>query len=399
VPFYLKILILCSLILSISATSKAQDGKLIPSEISPVLTSTIKKNLALGGYGDIEFVQRINSNEFTAGKLDIHRFVMLMAYQFNPKVKMVTEIEFEHVKEVFVEQLFIDYKINKALNWRSGLILIPMGIINERHESNTFNGTLRPFVDKYIVPTTWREIGTGFHGNIIDASLRYQVYAVNGFSGYNGGAVLNGSNGLRSGRQKGAKSYISSPNLSSKIEYYGVPNLNIGLATYFGKTQSTAFNGIDKNDKEIVAAADSTRVGIAMLGVDARYLKNGWQLKAQGIYTNINNTIAYNKYTGTDLAAILLGYYVEAAYNVWHKNDEKKDEILPFVRYEVYNTHQKMETGYNINKSYNRSAITAGLTWKPNSLIAYKVDVQSLANQVEDANNELFFNAGIGFAF
>lgn len=370
-----------------------------PPEISPVLSTTLKKNLAIGGYGDIEYIQVLNADEFSIGELDIHRLVLLMAYQFNPKVKMVTEIEFEHVSEVFVEQIFVDYKINQALNWRSGLILIPMGIINERHESNTFNGAIRPFVDKYMVPTTWREIGTGFHGNIIDASLRYQAYIVNGFNGYNGSAKLNGSNGLRSGRQKGAESYISSPNLSSKIEYYGIPNLNIGLAGYFGKTQTTALNGIDKSNEALVAAADSTRVGLSMLGLDARYLKKGFQMKAQVIYTNINNTIAYNTYTGSDLAANLFGYYIEAAYNVLQKNDEIKDELLPFVRYETFNTHQKMETGFEINDSYNRSAITGGLTWKPNTLIAYKIDVQALNNQSEESETELFFNAGIGFAF
>ena len=59
-------------------------------------------------------------------------------------------------------------------------MLVPMGIINEYHEPTTFNGVERPLVEKYIVPTTWREIGAGVTGNIIPASIKYQAYIMNG---------------------------------------------------------------------------------------------------------------------------------------------------------------------------------------------------------------------------
>ncbi|MBK6964386.1 MAG: hypothetical protein IPH20_10735 [Bacteroidales bacterium] len=77
-----------------------------------------------------------------------------------------------------------------------------MGIVNEYHEPTTFNGVERPMVDNKISPTTWREIGFGLSGNIIEASIKYQAYVVNGFNGYNGAGTLNGKNGLRNGRQK-----------------------------------------------------------------------------------------------------------------------------------------------------------------------------------------------------
>ena len=40
-----------------------------------------------------------------------------------------------------------------------------MGIQNLYHEPPTFNGVERTNVDKYIVPTTWREIGVGINGS------------------------------------------------------------------------------------------------------------------------------------------------------------------------------------------------------------------------------------------
>ncbi|MDO9615560.1 MAG: hypothetical protein Q7J86_13675, partial [Bacteroidota bacterium] len=200
--------------------------------------------LTIGGYGEVHYHQPLSSETRRNGELDVHRMVMLFGYQFSDRTQFVTELEFEHVSEVYVEQAFLQHKLNKSINFRAGLLLIPMGVVNEYHEPTTFNGVERPLVDNKINPTTWREIGFGLSGTIQPANLKYQAYLVNGFNGYDGAAKLNGNNGLRSGRQKGASSYISSPNFTAKVEYYGIRGLNIGLSGYLGDTQSKLYNGI-----------------------------------------------------------------------------------------------------------------------------------------------------------
>ena len=67
-----------------------------------------------------------------------------------------------------------------------------------------------------LVPTTWREMGLGVYGRINSASLRYQAYVMNGFISYNGAYKLKGTNGLRSGRQKGAESVGSNANFAAR---------------------------------------------------------------------------------------------------------------------------------------------------------------------------------------
>jgi len=91
----------------------------------------------------------------------VHRLVIFIGHKFNDKLSFFSEIELEHVKEIYVEQAFLEYKLTSWMNLRGGLVLIPMGIVNEYHEPPTFNGVERPNLDKYIVPTTWREIGLG----------------------------------------------------------------------------------------------------------------------------------------------------------------------------------------------------------------------------------------------
>ncbi|PJB16098.1 MAG: hypothetical protein CO118_01095, partial [Flavobacteriales bacterium CG_4_9_14_3_um_filter_32_8] len=195
--------------------------------------------LTIGGYGQIDYNQPFNDTAKANGTLDVHRLVILLGYQFNDRVSFVTEIETEHVVELYVEQAFINYKVIEPFSIRAGLMLIPMGIINEYHEPPTFNGVERPNLDNTIVPSTWREIGAGFTGNIDKLSIKYQAYVVNGFMGYNGAGTLRGSDGFRKGRQKGAASTISSPNYSAKLDFYGITGLKIGAAAYVGETQST----------------------------------------------------------------------------------------------------------------------------------------------------------------
>ena len=124
----------------------------------------------------IDYNQELSQHNMVTGELDVHRMVLLFGYKFNDRTQFFTEIEYEHVQEVYVEQAFLDFKINNYIHFRGGLMLIPMGIVNEYHEPPGFNGVERPLVDKYIVPTTWREIGVGFTGNLPTATLKYQLY-------------------------------------------------------------------------------------------------------------------------------------------------------------------------------------------------------------------------------
>jgi len=356
------------------------------------------KGFTIGGYGQLDYNQPISSTTINNGTLDVHRLVMLFGYNFNDRLKFVSEIEYEHVKEVFVEQAFLQYKLNNYINLRGGLMLIPMGIINEYHEPPTFNGVERPMVDKYIAPTTWRELGLGLTGNIIEASLKYQLYVVNGFNGYDGNATLNGKNGLRKGRQKGADSYISSPNFTGKAEYYGIRGLNIGLSGYLGKTQSTAYDKLERNDDIAIKSADSTVVGVSMVGLDLRYQLKGLALRGQLIYSSLDNTTAYNQKLSSDLGSEMIGYYAEVAYDVFSLTDKFKSQLIPFVRYEVYDTHSKVEDNIVKNDAYYNTFITAGISWKITPKVVVKSDYQFYKSNSDNEYSQMF-NAGIGLMF
>ncbi len=354
-------------------------------------------NLTIGGYAEVHYNQPLGNSSTSNATLDVHRVVMLLGYQFNERTQFISEIEYEHVSEVYIEQAFLQYKISNGLNLRAGLLLAPMGIINEYHEPNTFNGVERPYIDKYIAPTTWREIGIGLAGTYLPANIRYQAYLMNGFNGYDGAAKFNGKDGLRKGRQKGAESYMSSPNIALKLEYFGIRNLNIGLSGYFGKSQSVLYDEVDES------IADSSVVNIAMLGADFRYANNGWQLKGQFYYNSLGNTKEYNEFTGSNgslntLGSSMIGYYAEIGYNLFRLSDQIKDELIPFVRYEAYDTQNTIDQGVVRSPSNAASILTSGLTWKITPKVAFKSDLQFVKKKSDDKSSTIF-NAGFGLMF
>ncbi|MBX2828695.1 MAG: hypothetical protein KTR22_11055 [Flavobacteriaceae bacterium] len=354
-----------------------------------ILSGNYGKAVTVGAYGELTYNQPEGDN----GELDVQRLVLLFGYKFNEKTQFVTEIELEHVEEVFVEQAFVNYAVGDNVSLRGGLMLVPMGIINEYHEPTTFNGVERPAVDNVIVPTTWRELGVGVTGRFPDASVTYQAYIFNGFKstasdGEDGvTGFLAGSSGLRGGRQKAIKSTVDSPTFSTKVEYYGLPGLRLGLSGYFGQTQAA----------DDVEEQDGANIGIAMVGLDARYAYQKFTARGQFVYSSLSDTDKYNALTGRDLGSALMGYYGEVGYNLLPLGAEQK--LFAFARYENYDTHASTEGDLVRNDAYNRTDITTGLSYHIAPGVVVKGDYQFRDNKVDGGDVKDRLNFGIGVWF
>jgi hypothetical protein len=147
-----------------------------------------------------------NKPQFRDGALDFHRFVLLVTHEFNPRMRFVSEIELEHGfvegledgGELELEQAYLDFLITRAFNVRAGMLLVPVGIINERHEPPVFHGVERPLVDTIIIPTTWFDVGAGIHGEV-GRGLRYRLYVMSPLNA----AEFSAEEGLRGAAQHG----------------------------------------------------------------------------------------------------------------------------------------------------------------------------------------------------
>ena len=163
-----------------------------------------RSGLSIGGYGEL-YYEAPTGDEDAPRTGDFLRFVTYFGYKFSDRIVMNTEIEFEHGNteenfegehgEVALEQGYLDFLVNEGVNVRAGEILVPMGFVNRIHEPPFFRGVARPEVERRLLPTTWRELGAGIHGEPTPG-LRYEAYVVNGLD-----AMGFGSSGIRGGRQ------------------------------------------------------------------------------------------------------------------------------------------------------------------------------------------------------
>lgn len=353
-------------------------------------------NLLMAAYGEVHFNQPFAENIQYNGSLDVHRQVLLFGYKFDSKTSFITEIEIEHIKEVYLEQAFLNYKAKPWLNLQAGLMLIPMGIVNEYHEPTTFNGVERPMINNVIIPTTWREIGAGIAGNLSDIGLRYQVYAVNGPLGYDNGPKLSGRKPIRGARQKGSQVTISDFDLSGRLTYYGIKGLNFGFSGYFGQTESSLFNNLNQDSTMLSRQADSSSIGINMISSDFRYQLKNFEARGEFIWMNLKNTNEYNAITDQDLGQTAYGYYAEVGYNIGSIFN-LKNKLVPFIRYSNYDTHHKVSTNQIRNLNYNNEVITTGISCFLNPNFVVKADYQKQKNGKNIASNT--FNAGVGYWF
>ena len=201
----------------VAGNARSQESESSPETASRPTTGPIS------GYMDFHFNDRQNEDPI----LDFHRFVLLFSHSFSDRIRFVAELELEHAVvsnetdgELELEQAYVDFLISRPFNLRAGMVLAPVGIINERHEPPVFHGVERPFVDTVIIPTTWFDAGVGVHGEF-GPGLRYRAYAMAPLDAIG----FSADEGLRDGRQKGAESNARRLAGTGRLEYVGSPGL------------------------------------------------------------------------------------------------------------------------------------------------------------------------------
>jgi hypothetical protein len=341
----------------------------------------------LSGYMDFHF----NKGDGEDPVLDFHRFVLLLSHAFSPRLRFVGELELEHAfvegleesGELELEQAYIDFLLSRRLNLRAGMLLMPVGIINERHEPPVYNGVERPFVDTVIIPSTWFDVGAGIHGEIA-AGVRYRAYVVAPLNALE----FSAEEGIRGGRQKGSEANVRNVAYTGRLEYLGVRGLTLGASFWAGESSFEA---------------PRLDTGVRLGEVDARFRRDRLELRGQFAVVNIGDAARLNDALGRAIGVIpniaeqLRGFYGEAAYRVWNAGSPR--DLVAFVRYENFDTQYRMPEGLLPAKEFDRDAWVLGLTYYPDPDIAVKADYVRLRNQSGLIPQRHFVNLGLGWWF
>ena len=343
----------------------------------------------LSGYMEIH----LNKVENLPTQADLHRFVLMVGHSFSDRLKFWSEVEVEHAfveggeesGEVAVEQAYIDLLVNRRVNVRAGMVLAPIGILNERHEPPTFHGVERTFVDTFIIPTTWRDVGAGVFGDL-GRGFSYKAYLVPGLDA----TGFSAEEGIAEGRQQGGHADASDPAVTGRLEYR-----RAGLTAGASLWRGGAGFGLIRLDIETPEVAVSS--------LDARFRRGRYEMRGQWSTVNISEAADLNRalqiHTGLspNIASRLLGVYGEGAMRI--SPDSWAHEVAVFGRYEIFDTQNKMPAGYLPLEQFRRSAFVTGVTYYPDPDVAFKMDFSHERNKSSVVNAPWRINLGVGWWF
>jgi hypothetical protein len=356
-----------------------------------------KKGVSIGGYGELLYQSFSGSHEDGSPSgltptVDLARAVLYFGYKFDDHFVFNSEIEYEHAVtasdkegETEVEFAYLDWMSGKrAFNARAGLMLIPVGLINQLHEPPVFLGTRRPDVETVILPSTWREIGFGAWGDA--GPFSYRLYLVNGLN-----AEGFAADGLREGSQEGSNALARNFAFTGRLDYTGLPGVFLGASFFTGNS----------GQGQVTPAGDSfdARTTFVDFHLDARWrgasFRALWAQSTVGDAATINqvNDLVGNESVGKRQE----GWYAEVGFDVLSLVPRSRMSLTPFARYEAWDTQASVPDGYARNPENDVTQWTAGLVFKPIPQVVLKFDGQWRKNAAKTGVNQV--NVALGYEF
>ena len=246
-------------------------------------------------------------------------------------------------------------------------MLVPVGFINEIHEPPTFYGVERNVINKYIIPTTWREGGAGILGNY-ESGISYDFIVHSG---------LDGGTDIRGGRQKVAEAKANNLASTARVKYTGISGLELAGTLQYqdDMTQDT-----------------SDDIGSAtMLSGHVRWNVADFTLTA--LYTQWDIDVASTASAEDQAKDVQNGGYIEVSYKITPK-------------WGIFARQNEWDNGGQGDTS--RSQTDVGFNYWPHEKVVLKADYQIQSDyQKFDSNSSTItdvagfdgFNLGVGYMF
>ena len=335
-----------------------------------------KSPLSIGGYGKMDYYHKSNEGSDNGSNIDVYRFIPYIGYKFTDNIILNVELEFEHggAKEgatgdgyVIVEFMYLDFLFNDNFNLRLGNQLMPMGLINERHEPTLFTTVQRPNTSKKLIPSTWHENGVMAYGNITE-DLSYKVGAFSALQLERG--IGEGNDWLRDSRlgsfraDNGAGEDVGLAGVL-RVDYTGINGLMVGASTYI--------------DSSLVMA-------------DVHFDYNKDAFRTYGVYTQTNRS---KTVLGEPEKA--KGGFINVGYDMLSLI--KSENKMPvFVQYETVSAQDAITGGAGLDSV---DSITVGINYFPHPQVVLKADyaMHKDNSKAADVDEQDVFSLSMGFIF
>lgn len=365
------------------------------------------------GYGETHW----QAPEGDVATVDQHRFVIGVHSEIADWIHLNAEIDFEHAaSKMEFEFAYIDVLWKESLNFRSGIMLMPMGNLNEFHEPNRFYSVERPDFHKYIIPTTWQQAGAGIFGS--SGNTSYRFYVTNAIISLDGGESsdidreLKDSDFIRSGRGmiggNGKSLVVGDIAFTGRIEHKTTAG-QLGFSFYTG--DSTA-GKIDEGGRVSLVVADFQGKRGALdydIGIAKGWIEDTKEINAQaGLLTGAAGAIVADGDTPSEAFGFLFTLAVHVPELMGKKTVH---DFIPFVQYQRVAPEDEPGEGLTVtaaNEKNNYDVLVVGAAYKPHPNVAFKAgwrtnyyDGTEDATPVpgESGTSKTYFEFGLGYQY
>lgn len=365
------------------------------------------------GYGELHFNHRPDSGRT---EIDQHRFVVGIHALLTDWIHLNAEIDYEHAaQELEFELAHLDFLLDPKFNVRAGVMLLPVGLLNEFHEPNLFWSVERPQFQSKIIPTTWSGAGAGLFGTPFEG-VNYRLYAVNsvqsvrpaGFStgGGSGGSGGQGgrfrsSSGIRSGRQQINELIAEDFAAVGRLELTRLyPGLQLGFSFYTGDTTHGLLPG-DEGGR------------ILLLEGDVKYRAQWFEMNASIANIDIDDASALNAFCASsagdcseDIPDNIFGWNVQAGVHLPQLlGMNTSHDLVPWFMFERIKPQDSVPDSTARTPGVNFDVYTWGLVYLPIPEVAVKMDYQHFifenadfgAGKADRSKDQ--FNIGIAYMY
>jgi hypothetical protein len=373
----------------IESLKNAQQPKATTTDVAAVPSQTYglgvaaskvyraEQGVSFGGYGEFAYGKQRGS----LARADVLRAVLYAGYKFSNRALFNSELEVENAStevggNVNVEFAYLDYLLKPIANVRAGLVLMPVGLINEQHEPTAYLGARRPLTETVIIPATWSELGAGVFGDA--GRWSYRGYLTTGLRG----SQFTGAEGIRSGRQGGGNAVAEDFAVVGRVDFHPFEGTMIGGSLYSGNSGQGRRTGSDRRIRGRVSLAevhaDSRFRGATVRAVFARGTAKDAQLLSDAV---------------DPVGRSFGGWYIEGGYDLGSNNVS----VTPYIRYERADTQRRAALGFTRNPEHDQRIFTAGMAWKPIPQTVLKVDFEKVKNAASTGHDRV--NVGLGYIF
>ena len=388
--------LLPALIIIFCVMTNAQDttGIKTPSQDAiytrPFILEVNKLSTSIGGYFEG------NSNYFsedgvTEGlSFELRRFNIFLYSSLGSGIKFLSELEFEHgTEEIALETAILDFQFSPMLALRGGILLVPLGLFNQNHDSPRWDIIDRPLVSTQIIPSTLSEVGFGVYGRFTllrYLSLTYSGYLTNGLGD---GVILNaeGKTFIPSGKSEEAFEEDNNglPSYSGRIALQHSLG-ELGFSFYHGVYNSFRIEGIEVDEKRSLS--------ISAIDFSANFFD--FTLQGEAAYSVIEVPDNISEIFGDKQ----WGAFIDVIYPVYQGSlflfSDAVINLVVRFEYIDFNMGNFSVTGQNIRDEI--TALVLGLSFRPVSNTVIKANYRRHWT-IDAIGNPTINIAGFQFGF